>query len=60
MYETINGNKEDFNHPFGYANDILASIDRVCWRLPDIIRAEGGLELHLDRNSFQAFVTLTL
>ena len=64
-----------FEHPFGLSSDILACIDRVCWRVPDIIRAEGGLELHIDRNPFdpyllkhnglkkwrpiQAFVTLT-
>jgi len=50
----------------------LVYIDRVCWRLPDTIRVEGGLDLHLDRNPFdpyferlskwrpiQTFVTLT-
>lgn len=67
------GTTKGFEHPFGSSNDILALIDRVCWRLPDMIRSEGGLELHLDRNPYdpylngglkkwrpiQAFVTLT-
>ncbi len=35
--------------PLGPSNDILPYIDRVCWRLPDIIKAEGGLGLHIDR-----------
>ena len=64
-----------FDHPFGSSDDIIAYIDRCCWRLPDVIRTEGGLELHLDRNPYdpylikgkglerwrliQAFVTLT-
>ena len=63
--------KPGFEHPFGPFDDLLALIDRVCWRLPDIIRSEGGLSLHLDRNPsdpygslkcfrpIQAFVTLT-
>jgi len=71
----FSGKTKSFEHPFGFSDDILACIDRVCWRLPDIIRSEGGLELHLDRNPFdpylkngeglnrwrpiQAFVTLT-
>lgn len=32
-YNTID---KDFKHPFGYANDILAYIDRVCWRINKI------------------------
>jgi len=51
--------------------DILAYIDRVCYRLPNAIRNEKGLDLHLDRHPtlpfahikkwrpIQAFVTLT-
>lgn len=35
--------------PFGPHNDILPYIDRICWRLPDVLRQEGGLGLHLDR-----------
>jgi len=58
--------------PFGKYTDILPYIDRICWRLPDIIRSEGGLGLHIDRrpglNGFknikkyrpiQGFVALT-
>lgn len=71
MQATYISQSKNFEHPFGPADDILPYIDRVCWRLPDIIRAEGGLDLHLDRNPFdpyhnltkwrpiQAFVTLT-
>ena len=69
------GREPGFEHPLGPSDSVLAYIDRVCWRLPDIIRAEGGLSLHLDRNPtdpylikgeglpkwrpIQAFVTLT-
>ena len=35
--------------PFGTHSDVLPYIDRICWRLPDIIKAEGGLGLHIDR-----------
>lgn len=35
--------------------DIGAYIDRVAWRLPDHICAEGGLSLHLDRNPFRQY-----
>lgn len=31
-------------------DDVVPYIDRVCYRLPDSIRAEGGLGLHIDRN----------
>lgn len=67
----LSGKTKGFEHSFGPSDDILSYIDRVCWRLPDIIRAEGGLELHLDRNPtnpysclkswrpIQAFVCLT-
>jgi ectoine hydroxylase-related dioxygenase (phytanoyl-CoA dioxygenase family) len=40
----------NFEHPFGEFTDIHTYIDRVCYRLPDVIKAEGGLGLHLDRN----------
>jgi len=39
-----------FQHPYGNFNDILCYIDRVCYRLPDHIREEGGLGLHMDYN----------
>jgi len=35
--------------PFGSFSDIMPYIDRICWRLPDAIKAEGGLGLHIDR-----------
>jgi len=51
-------------------NDVLPYIDRVCYRLPDYVLEEGGLNLHIDRNPWttfkakkirlvQAFVSLT-
>lgn len=51
-------------------NDVVPYIDRVCYRLPDHILAEGGLKLHIDRNPWntskskkhrnvQAFISLT-
>ena len=69
------GNKSNYTHPYGPSTDVLPMIDRVCWRLPDKIRAEEGLKLHMDRNPYdpyllksegltkwrpiQAFITLT-
>lgn len=35
------------NYPIG--DNVLPYIDRICYRLPDIIREEGGLDLHIDR-----------
>lgn len=60
----------NFMDPYIIARKIIPFIDRVCYRLPDNIRAEGGLELHLDRNPFditegeyyrpiQSFISLT-
>lgn len=48
-----------FEHPFGPSNDVLPFIDRICWRLPDKIRAEGGLGLHIDRNPYKPYDNLT-
>jgi ectoine hydroxylase-related dioxygenase (phytanoyl-CoA dioxygenase family) len=59
-----------FDNEIGVFDDVLPYIDRVCYRLPDHIREEGGLSLHIDRNPFtykfsqkirpvQAFITLT-
>lgn len=39
-----------FNHIYGEFDDILCYVDRVCYRLPDHIREEGGLGLHMDYN----------
>lgn len=38
-----------------HERDIGAYIDRVAWRLPDHVCAEGGLALHLDRNPFKPY-----
>lgn len=43
--------------PLGPHNDVIPYIDRICWRLPDIIREEGGLDLHLDRRPGDNFMT---
>lgn len=56
MEETYFMNTPPYNHPFGETNDILPYIDRICWRLPDHIRQEGGLSLHLDRNPFDPYL----
>jgi Gig2-like len=50
MIQTYGQNIDGYSHPFGEFSDILGYVDRVCWRLPDSIREEGGLGLHLDRN----------
>ncbi len=52
------GSAEDplFAHPFAPFQDIHAYVDRICWRLPDSIRTEGGLGLHLDRNPFDPYL----
>ena len=71
MKETfMSGKTPGFAHPLGTADKILPYIDRVCYRLPDYIRPEGGLSLHLDRNPtfpysgkkfrpIQSFIALT-
>lgn len=53
------GIKTDFIHPLGKFNDVLAYIDRVCYRLPDSIRPEYGLEMHVDRNPTNPYLTGT-
>jgi len=45
-----------FDHPFGTFNQVLAYMDRINYRLPDHIRAEGGLGLHLDRNPIDPYL----
>ena len=50
LVNTFGKKIEHFNHPFGYFTDVVPYIDRVCYRLPDHIRAEGGLKPHIDRN----------
>lgn len=45
--------------PLGHHDDVLPYIDRICWRLPDIIKPEGGLGLHIDRRpGSQAFTNI--
>ncbi len=60
-----------FGHPMGRFEQIGLLADRINYRLPDQILAEGGLDLHIDRNALdpwanlqfwrpiQAFVALT-
>jgi hypothetical protein len=48
-----------FAHPFGAFDAIGALADRVCYRLPDCVRAEGGLDVHIDRNAVDPFANLT-
>jgi len=54
------GKTPGFEHPFGKVieepESMLCYIDRVCWRLPDCIKAEGGLKLHMDRNPLDPFL----
>lgn len=49
------GNIDGFEHPLGESNNILPYIDRICYRFPDYIRAEGGLGLHIDRNPINPY-----
>lgn len=50
------GTREDYDHPFGAFDDVVPYIDRICWRLPDSVRAEGGLGMHLDRNPYDPYL----
>lgn len=50
MLNTFGSNEEDYKHPFEQFDDVLPLIDRICYRLPDSIRKEGGLGMHIDRN----------
>lgn len=66
----IKSNETNIEKIFGTYDDVVPYIDRICWRLPDHIREEGGLSLHLDRNPWnmskakkyrpiQGFIALT-
>lgn len=46
----------NFEHIYGPFEDIYAYIDRICYRLPDCIKMEGGLKLHIDRNPFDPYL----
>jgi hypothetical protein len=59
LVETYGKHIDGFDHPFESFNEILAYIDRVCYRLPDHVRAEGGLELHIDRNPTDPYLLKT-
>lgn len=50
------GQDPDFTHPFGPFDHVRAYIDRICYRLPDCIREEGGLGLHMDRNPIDPYL----
>ena len=52
----FSGRNKGYEHPFEKSTDILAYIDRICWRLPDVIKSEGGLGLHLDRNPVDPYL----
>lgn len=57
LVQTYGSDKDpNFQHPFGPFTDIRAYIDRVCYRVPDSIRKEGGLGLHLDRNPVDPYL----
>jgi ectoine hydroxylase-related dioxygenase (phytanoyl-CoA dioxygenase family) len=44
-------------YPLGPHDDVIPYIDRICYRLPDVIREEGGLDLHLDRRPGENFLS---
>lgn len=58
LLETYGKKIRGFEHPFASFTEVFAFIDRVCYRLPDCIRAEGGLELHCDRNTVDPYANL--
>jgi hypothetical protein len=51
LVQTFGSSKRPgYEHPFGAFTDVVPYIDRVCYRTPDSIRAESGLEMHIDNN----------
>lgn len=44
-----------YEHPLGASDKLIHYIDRLCYRLPDHIRSEGGLKLHIDRNPYYPY-----
>ena len=50
------GADPDFPHPFGPFTSIRTYVDRICYRMPDAIREEGGLGLHLDRDPVDPYL----
>ena len=58
MLNTFSSSIENkFERPLGFSDDVLPCIDRICYRLPDHIRREGGLGLHIDRNPYHPYKT---
>jgi len=58
MNNTFSSSKtSNYEHPFHASNDVIPYIDKICYRLPDHIRAEGGLGLHIDMNPIDRFKT---
>jgi hypothetical protein len=57
LVATFGCKSEGYDHPYHKFDDIRAFIDRVCYRLPDHIREEGGLAMHLDRNPTDPYLT---
>jgi hypothetical protein len=51
-----NDEKKNYENPFESFDDIIPHIDRICWRLPDNVLAEGGLGLHIDRNPWDPYL----
>eukprot|EP00455_Lapot_gusevi_P027720 TRINITY_DN2942_c0_g1_i2.p1 TRINITY_DN2942_c0_g1~~TRINITY_DN2942_c0_g1_i2.p1 ORF type:complete len:322 (-),score=49.62 TRINITY_DN2942_c0_g1_i2:313-1278(-) len=57
MAETYGpANLPGYEHPLGSSDDILPFIDCCHYRMPDSIRPEGGLGLHLDRNPHDPYL----
>jgi len=52
----FSGKTPGFEHIYGKSDDIILYMDRVCYRYPDSIKAEGGLGLHLDRNPYDPYL----
>ncbi len=49
-------NVQNFEHIYGESNDVYVYIDRICYRMPDCIKMEGGLKLHIDRNPYDPYL----
>lgn len=47
-----------FAHPLGAFDEVNFLCDRTNFRLPDSVRSEGGLELHIDRNALDPYANL--
>lgn len=56
LVNTYGQNRGNYTHPYGRFNKVKVMVERVGWRTPDFIRAEGGLALHLDRNPIDPYL----